>query len=299
MRKPNLIIAGTVKGGTTSLFEYFGRHPDIGTSRVKETCFFLPVRYEEPMPPFESYLSHFSHCTNERYVLESTPGYLDGGNAVASCLREQLGDDVRIIFSLRSPVERLLSFYRYKKSVVQLPKDISFDDYLEKCQSMPREVRRKRANDAYWGVDGGRYIDFLPGWFDVFGADRIKVVFFDDLKERPQAVTVQLANWLGIDSTPFLNAVYGVENKTVPYKFSAVHKVAIGMNRMLEPVLRRQPALKKAIRNLYYFFNAGRDESGVTDEQKNELLDMYAEDNRRLAIFLRQQGYVDFPAWLA
>lgn len=298
MRKPNLIIAGAVKAGTTSLFEYLGRHPEVGVSRVKETCFFLPVRYGEAMPAPEKYLSYFSDCSNEQYVMESTPGYLDGGKALAECLRDQVDTDGRIIISLRNPSDRLVSFFRYKKSIVEIPKALTFDEYLSQCQSMPLSERRKRCNDAFWGIDGGRYISFLPGWFEVFGADRVKVVFFDDLKAHPRDVCVEIADWLDIDSAPFLNTDFGVENKTVPYKFAAAHKIAIALNKWLEPILRRQPGLKKTARSMYYLFNSGRDEAGVTGEQIKHLDALYRDDNERLAAFLRQQGCAVLPEWL-
>lgn len=42
---PSLIIAGAPKCGTTSLFDYLIRHPDIGGSSVKETHYFMDCNY--------------------------------------------------------------------------------------------------------------------------------------------------------------------------------------------------------------------------------------------------------------
>ena len=48
-RLPNLVVIGVSKAGTTSLFEYLGRHRDVGLSDLKELRYFTPLRYGEPL----------------------------------------------------------------------------------------------------------------------------------------------------------------------------------------------------------------------------------------------------------
>lgn len=43
-----LIIGGTTKAGTTSIFRYLSAHPDVCASSLKETRFFLDKDY--PLP---------------------------------------------------------------------------------------------------------------------------------------------------------------------------------------------------------------------------------------------------------
>ena len=40
MKKPNFLIAGASKCGTTSLYNYLGQHPDIQFANMKEPKFF-------------------------------------------------------------------------------------------------------------------------------------------------------------------------------------------------------------------------------------------------------------------
>ncbi len=63
----NLIIAGVNKAGTTSLFYYLSAHPEICGSKDKETCYFLPLLYDQQVAPISEYEKQFSHCESERY----------------------------------------------------------------------------------------------------------------------------------------------------------------------------------------------------------------------------------------
>src|SRR3954454_22208791 len=86
-RLANLVVIGVNKAGTTSLFDYLGRHPDIGLSGRKELRYFTPLRYGEPLEPVASYAEHFRHCLEERFAVEATPGYFYGGRTRARAMR--------------------------------------------------------------------------------------------------------------------------------------------------------------------------------------------------------------------
>src|SRR5829696_5200556 len=132
-RLPNLVVIGVSKAGTTSLFEYLGRHPDVGLSDVKELRYFTPLRYGEPLPPLPDYAQHFQHCLRERYAAEATPGYFYGGRPVARAMRETCGP-LRVVLSLREPGARCWSWFRFMKSRMRIPKNLSFDEYLDRCE---------------------------------------------------------------------------------------------------------------------------------------------------------------------
>jgi len=296
--KPNLIIAGTVKGGTTSLFTYLSKHPSIGISKVKETCFFLPVRYRKETVKLSEYANFFNVSDkNKPYILEATPGYLEGGRDVAMSIKKVL-EEPKIVFVLRNPSARLQSFFHYHKSEINLPKDMKIEEYINLCQSMPFEERKRQENDPFWGVDGGFYIHYLIEWFDVFGKENIKVIFFEDLVSAPKDVMVSLSNWLKVDSNLFEDMNYTVENKTVSYRFKIAHKMALKANQIGEPILRKIPLVKRAVRSIYYFFNSGKTNKIISEETKEEISQFYSESNQQLANFLKLNGYNELPVWL-
>lgn len=73
-RLPNLIIGGVHNAGTTSLFVYLSKHPEVEASDIKEIGFIMSLRDGESLPPIEKYKSYFSHCKDERYVMEAMLG---------------------------------------------------------------------------------------------------------------------------------------------------------------------------------------------------------------------------------
>jgi len=297
-KAPFLIIAGTVKGGTTSLFSYLSKHDSISASVVKETCFFLPVRYGKERKALTEYGRFFQTKNgNPTYFMESTPGYLDGGSLVARDIATSLNKP-KIVFVLRNPTERFISFFRYQKAQLNLPKNLSVSAYMKQCLETPYEQRRLQKNDAVWGIDGGFYVDYLPSWFDVFGKDNIQVVFFDDLVNSPSTVLGTLSEWLNLNPQGFECMNFEVENRTVPYQFALLHKWAIHFNKSLEPVMRRLPFVKKALRTMYYSINGGGEGETIDKGQMFYINKMYIEKNKRLAQFLQSQGYYKLPSWL-
>jgi hypothetical protein len=295
---PNLVIAGTVKAGTTSLFRYLASHPQICGSTVKETCYFLPLRYGAERSPIDDYTHHFRHSEGEKYRLESTPGYFDGGTSVAAPIGEVL-KDVKVIITLREPVARLRSFLSYQKAQTNLARDLDLVQYIDQCNAIPEQQRCQQDNDAYWGVDGGRYIRYLPAWFDVFGHDRLRILFFDDLVRDQQKMAAEISEWLGIDPDGFEGVRFQRENMTVQYRLAWLQRIAIAANRWAEPVSRRLPRLKRWVRSAYYAINAAAaPPPSSAPDSDSVAMQLYAEDNRALAAFLKKNGYRDLPDWL-
>ena len=149
---PNLIIAGVNKAGTTSLYAYLAQHPQAGASAVKETCHFLPLRYGEPMPAIRDYQAQFAGVAGKPVRFESTPGYFYGGQVLIDGLQNALGGDLKIVLIFREPVGRLVSFFNFKKSTLELPADLTLADYVDRCRVMDQGALRERGNNPWFGL---------------------------------------------------------------------------------------------------------------------------------------------------
>jgi Sulfotransferase domain len=294
---PNLIIAGVVKGGTTSLYSYLSRHPDICSSTVKETCYFSAFRYRKPVEPFEKYQQYFSHYEGQKYIMEATPGYFDGGIRVAKEIKKSLGDDVKIIAIFREPISRLLSFFKSKKSVMELENDLTFDQYLELCKAVPESERWQQENNIYWGIDGGFYANHLSEWFEVFG-DSLKILFFDDLKNNPQLLLQNVCQWLDIDRSIFDSESLEVENQSINYKNKGLQQLALFLNHKAEKFWRSNPEIKIRLRKFYYTINGKPHQDEISDRTLEYLKSIYQPYNQRLADLLVSKGYTNLPQWL-
>lgn len=303
-RLPNLVIAGIVKGGTTSLYSYLAEHPEICCSSVKETCYFsmyrygqLDSRYVDAADPYQQFQDYFCHCRHQKYVMEATPGYFEGGARVAKEIKETLGGHTKVIIVLRDPVERLISFWKYKKSMLELDSNLSLNSYIQKCESMNRGTLIKQENDRYWGIEGGYYANYLTEWFNVFG-DSIKVLFFDDLKHDAKSFIEETCRWLNIDDTFTETLDLHIQNKSVSYKNAKFQKLALSINNKAEKFWRANQGIKNFLRESYYALNGQPHQGGVDEHTLLRVKALYQPYNERLAKQLQEHGYSRLPQWL-
>jgi uncharacterized short protein YbdD (DUF466 family) len=295
-RLPNVVVIGVSKAGTTSLFEYLGTHPDVGLSDRKELRYFTPLRYGEPLEPLTSYTEHFRHCLDQRYAVEATPGYFYGGRPLARAMRQTCGP-VRVVLSLREPGDRCWSWFRFVKSRLRIPKDLSFENYLSRCEQL--HIARTDAqleHQPYWGLGGGCYSDWLGEWIEEFGDD-LKLVFFDDLVRNPRALLEELFDWLGLDVRQASTAGLGTSNKTQQYRNGSVQKAAVAVNRHGEAFFRRHPQLKRGMRGAYYRINKAAAGQTMTPASRERLDRFFQPYNSQLGAELARLGLVLPKAW--
>jgi hypothetical protein len=295
---PNLIIAGVNKCGTTSLYSYLSAHNDVCPSSIKETCYFLPLRYGQPLSPIEDYTKLFKHWTGQKYLMEATPAYFCGGRDVAKAIHECL-DNPRIVLLFRDPTERAFSFFRSLKGKTLLPPEITFHRYIETCQqplSNSDQIDR-RSNHLFWGIQDGFYINYLYDWYDYFG-DSVRVLFFEHLKSHPLLFMQDLCNWLGIDHEAYTPDGFAIENRTAYYKHRSLHQAAISVNKFFEKQLRRHPEIKQTLRKAYFRINETSDRETMTEIERDYLNSLYLDHNRTLRASLMEKGYRQFPDWL-
>jgi hypothetical protein len=297
-RLPNLVITGVGKGGTTSLFWYLSQHPDVCASDEKEIRYFAALTEGgSELPPIEEYTKHFRHCRGERYALEASPQYFHGGRRVVDAMHEVLGHP-RVVVSLRDPVDRLWSQFRFVKTRFgPVPESLTFDDYVRRSEQVWRERRPLTPETVpYWHLAGGHYADHVDPWFEGFGED-FRVVFFEHIASDPRKVVADLADWLGIDRGPVASFAYSVENRTVPIRSQLLQRAALFLNR--EDILGQRRRLKAPLRAIYYAVNRRSGGETMSPETREHLRALFAPANARLAAALRERGYADLPAWLS
>lgn len=295
-RYPNFIIAGVVKGGSTSLYSWLAQHPQFAASDIKETAFFKAYHFDPEAVRLEDYLKHFAHAGDQPFVFEATPGYINGGEPLARYLDAHL-PGLRVAIVLREPVERFRSYFDHNRGLLRLPKDASFSGYIDQCEAamaggaVPREADR--------GLYGGLYADKLQGWLDVFG-DRLWIGFFDDLKRDAAGFTDGLCAWLGATPASASGVRFGVENASALPKSAGLHRIAMAANKYFEPVLRANNGLKTALRGVYRALNAApKAPPAITPADTARLRAFYAEPNAQLLALLRaRRPGLALPAWL-
>lgn len=309
-RLPNLIIAGLTHGATTSLFTYLSYHPDICGSTIKETHYFYPIISGDKLDPIDAYREYFKHCGEQKYIMEAGPAYIYGGIKLAQILKSEL-ENIRLIFTLREPIDRLFSYFKYRNKVVQIG-NLSFDEFVkvseEKRLNDPGMSNRNNVKDIIAGAPGGGfdaryptrggfYASYLREWYEIFDEKSIKIIFFDDLKKNPLHVMEIICNWLHIDYQIYLKNDFTVENRGFSYKNKRIHKLGLFINEKFEPFFRKYPVIKKLVRKIYSLNIT--EISFVIDEKTRDYLEkLYKPHNKELYHLLQSKRYNHFPDWL-
>ena len=312
-----LIIGGTTKAATTSLFSYLSDHPDICAASYKETRFFLSIDY--PLPSeyrfngdVEEYNLLFSDCQENQIRLESTPDYLYCSSALDRIA--ELLPSAKLVFSLREPISRIISWYRFALQIGRLPNSLSIDEYVERLF----DVEKKRQNckntqefdvsskdnsgDAQFMrvLPQGRYSGFLKCYLDRIGKEQIHTIFYEDLSKNPLDVMKDLCHFTELDSKFFDEYTFQVTNRTETMRNPDFHQKYRSLRFQVRRWTHNKPVLHNTLRAmrrgfepLYLRLNTRSAESvTLSDETQRRLVDYYRHDVDELAKLLGQQ-----PPW--
>ena len=126
----------------------------------------------------------FAEWSDEKAIGEITPKYLHEEWAAAR-IRQDL-PDVRLIVSLRNPIDRAYS--QYWKSRASYPDD-QLVTFAQRQQVLPDMV------------EIGMYHKHLERYFALFPRKQIHILLFDDIEQRPEATLRDLLTFLDVDPT--------------------------------------------------------------------------------------------------
>jgi hypothetical protein len=178
-RLPNFLYVGPDKAGSSWLHEMLLKHPDVYLSPAKDLYYF--DRYYDRGTAW--YSSQFRDAREEKVVGEVCQDYLFHPEA-AERIHATLGP-VRVMVSLRDPVERAWSSYLYMRK-----HGIGPDTFGEALRSRPELLEH------------GRYATALDRYLQRFPRELVHVALFDDLSRDPQAFLDSVTCFLGIDALP-------------------------------------------------------------------------------------------------
>jgi hypothetical protein len=211
---PNFLIVGAARAGTTSLWHWLRQHPHVFMSRDKEPAYFVQNGFRAMTK--DKYLSMFAAGQGKPCIGEASTGYLPAAES-PPWIHEVLGP-VKIIIILRNPIERAFSMYcfmammglepieTFEEALDQESRRMASLQFRQNCFMIPRDYQ-------YFHV--GLYFDQTMRYINTFGADRVKILLFDDLKNDPSGFCAGVCQFLGI---PYVNghALTRENSVTVP-----------------------------------------------------------------------------------
>ena len=192
--KVGFLIAGTQRGGTTTLRNYLSRHPEVSMSRTKELHFFDNEKLWRSSPPdYAAYHAGFQLHPPQRLLGEATPIYMYWKRALPR-IREY-NPDLKLIMILRNPITRAYSHWNFERlaSRESLPfREALLAEPARTAEAQPEQLR----NASY--IARGRYAAQLAEIWRWFPRDQTLVLRYDDLRHAAESMCVRIARFLEI-----------------------------------------------------------------------------------------------------
>jgi Sulfotransferase domain len=286
MRLPNFLIIGAAKSGTTTLYEYLCRHPQIFMSTPKEPEFF--ARDENYARGIEWYSSLFDDadphqiCGEASTIYTRSPQFPDAAARIAKHVPQ-----AKLIYLMRHPVDRTYSHYVQRIKTAQNKKE-----QLEIQKTFEEQIHR----EAFF-IDSGNYLLQIEQYLPFFPKESFLFLLMEDLIFDLPATLAKVCKFLGIDHT--LDLIQGLpitanqakthENWFVRSRITAPLKPIPGVSRVASllpqnirdltyDVLKQMPA-NSQVKKKYI-------PATMLSETRQQLLETFREPNQKLAQFL-------------
>ena len=194
---PNFFIVGAAKAGTTSLYSYLIKVPEVFMPSRKEPHFFAPnvisQSYFHKVSSKEEYRTLFQGVRNQIMIGEASPTYLWDKDSPR--LIHEMIPNAKIIIMLRDPVARAYSHYLHH--VRDGWENRTFDAAIREDYSSDGGTVWKVPN-VY--VHQGLYSKQVKRYFDIFDPSNIKIIVFEEFVRDTRRYVSEVMKFLGINS---------------------------------------------------------------------------------------------------
>jgi hypothetical protein len=180
MALPNFLLIGAEKAGTTTLAAVLESHPEIFMCEPKEPRFFSH-HWERGV---EWYETLFRGAGGHKAVGEASPSYTCsvGPSRIPSRIASTL-EEVRFLYSVRNPIDRLVSHYRHGIRYGWFPATTSLEEAVEQCPLL---------------TEGSQYHGQLDQFRPYFEPSLWRILVFEDWTANPESLRSAF-EFLGVD----------------------------------------------------------------------------------------------------
>jgi tetratricopeptide (TPR) repeat protein len=200
---PDFIIAGAAKCGTSSIYHYLSRHPQILLSHKKELDFYWQ-HFERGVG---WYLAHFPTITDRPDLItgEATPNYLRFPQ-VAQRIKDTF-PQTKIIILLRNPVDRAISWHYHKLNTGLTNLDLATAIATE-IDRLATVSEAEITNTGYYNPDNimsSLYLYKLKPWMEILGREQFLILKSEDFYLNTRENMEQVFKFLDLPGCPLNN----------------------------------------------------------------------------------------------
>ena len=197
---PDFIIAGATKCGTSSIYHYLSRHPQVLLSHKKELDFY----WKHFKRGVDWYLAHFPTLTDRPDFLtgEATPNYIRFPQ-VAQRIKDTF-PQTKIIILLRNPVDRAISWHYHKLNTGLTKLDLA-TAIASEIDRLATVSEAEITNTGYYEPDNiltSLYIYKLKPWIEILGREQFLILKSEDFYLNTRENMEQVFKFLNLPSYP-------------------------------------------------------------------------------------------------
>src|SRR5438874_9824000 len=212
----DFIVAGTQKSGTTALHYFLRRHRQIALPDRQELHFFDDEKIFSDPVNYELLHRHFRELPVRLLPVrlglagEVTPSYLYWKPAMERI--RNYNPQIKLVILLRNPIDRAFAHWNMQRF-----KDREPLDFLDAVKEEPRRIAQPLSIESrrFSYVDRGFYSVQLERVFNLFPREQVKIVRFEDFRDRKQETLDEIFEFLGVKP---LRRVRDKDRNIVPYE---------------------------------------------------------------------------------
>lgn len=215
--RPNFIIPGAGRSGTTALASYLDQHPEVFISRLKEPNFFsdnyhLGIEWYVSLFRDSSEFGRFELLRyftkrlvgTERVFGEASTNYLIHPDVPERIYR--FNPEIKFVFMLRDPAERAYSSYKYAVQYEGLSRP--FEEIIRLGDL--DEIQR------YFDIKSSLYHTNVSRFLDYFPKEQMLFVIFEEFVRNPEGELRRILRFLGVDESFRFDPSRVNQNAAVP-----------------------------------------------------------------------------------
>lgn len=214
---PKFMIIGAQKSGTTALYEYLSKHPQLVGTVPKELHFFsCENRYRKGL---NFYHSLFPRIKSNQITFDASAGYLI--NPFAPERIYDYNPKIKLIAIVRDPVERAYSAWNMYKNRYEKNRNWFFEEWIPFCRNSHIHCLR-RSDDSLFNferfiveelkmmeehpnsilessvISHGFYNDQLSRYLSLFKPEQLLIIESAQLKANTLEVMKILEEFIGV-----------------------------------------------------------------------------------------------------
>jgi Sulfotransferase domain len=207
---PDFVIIGAAKAGTTSVYAWLCEHPYVARARAKEIHYFSFYHYRGAdwyryhFPPERERASFAAEHGRPFITGEGSPTYLPDSDAPRRM--GKLNPDVKLIVSLRDPVDRAYSQFQMRRRDGFEPVESFFtaaaleDGRVDggHARTLAAQANHSHLKTGRTYLERSRYAEQLARWLNYFPREQLHVLTIEEMAADPQGCLDALHDFLGL-----------------------------------------------------------------------------------------------------